>query len=553
MEVAAHLWRATSLLPPFLLSAFGMARKNPRKSKPNKVDHSQRMNRLKAKALAQVAGKAWAGHQRYKSITLLAEAVRRDPKNPDLLLSLAVANGQQRSYDKAEQLLTRVLELAPNKASIHRRVGETYAQIDRPQRAIECYRRSLELNQDSAATVQTLVELAGMYERIHQLADAQAAIEEAISRDPDNGNIRLQQATLHARCGETAKAETALHDLAGDTNRHPQIQSNAWYELGQLLDDSGRYDDAFAAFVAAKQLLRPHAAGFVGMIQGTLLKNQEVLDSIDKTAYENWRKQLEHDSTYRFAALTGHPRSGTTLIEQVLDSHDELKSADEFDVFSEWIHQPIVRRFRPDTPLLTLLDYVPLAVWKEARATYWKQTEAIFDEPIGERMLIDKNPGMTIMLPFVNWAFPEMKMLIALRDPRDVILSCFMQKVSLTPISVNWLSLSAAADYYARVMKTWLVIRPLTAGSWTEFRYEDLVGDLEREARRILKFLGLPWDDKVLKFYEHARDKMVRSPTYRDVTKPVYHKSIGRWKNYERHFEPILEKLEPFAKEFGYQ
>jgi hypothetical protein len=146
-----------------------------------------------------------------------------------------------------------------------------------------------------------------------------------------------------------------------------------------------------------------------------------------------------------------------------------------------------------------------------------------------------------------------MKTLFALRDPRDVVLSCFMQKVPLTPISVNWLDLSSAAEYYSRVMKTWLAIRPLTKGEWLEFRYEDVVADLEVEARKILDFLGVPWDDKVLKFYEHAREKVVRSPTYRDVTQPVYHKSIGRWKHYERHFELVLQKLEPFVKEFGYQ
>ena len=102
-------------------------------------------------------------------------------------------------------------------------------------------------------------------------------------------------------------------------------------------------------------------------------------------------------------------------------------------------------------------------------------------------------------------------------------------------------------------MKTWLAIRPLTAGRWLEFRYEDVVSDLEGQARRILEFLGLPWDDKVLKFYEHAREKIVRSPTYKDVTQPVYHKSVGRWQNYERHFEPVLDKLAPFVKEFGYE
>ena len=201
---------------------------------------------------------------------------------------------------------------------------------------------------------------------------------------------------------------------------------------------------------------------------------------------------------YRFAVLTSHPRSGTTLIEQMLDSHDQLTSADEFDVFTQWIFLPIVRKFPSSATLLQILDNVPPLVRQRARETYWKQTEAIFDEPIGERMLLDKNPGMMILLPVINWAFPEMKMLIALRDPRDVVLSCFMQKVSLTPISSNWLTLLDAAEYYARTMQTWLAVRRLSPGPWLEFRYEDVVADLEREARKILEFLGLPWDEKVL-------------------------------------------------------
>jgi hypothetical protein len=283
-----------------------------------------------------------------------------------------------------------------------------------------------------------------------------------------------------------------------------------------------------------------------------LLRNEQLLASLDEACYARWRELAQKDSPYRFAVLTSHPRSGTTLVEQVLDSHNDLKSADEFDVFSQWIHAPLFRRFRPGTPVLTVLERVPPAVRQEARATYWRQTEAIFDEPIGSRMLLDKNPGMTILLPIINWAFPEMKTLIALRDPRDVVLSCFMQKVPLTPISSNWLELEDAAEYYIRAMQTWLAVRQLTSGSWLEFRYEDVVADLEREARKILEFLGLPWDERVLKFYEHAREKIVRSPTYKDVTQPVYHKSVGRWQHYARHFEPVLDKLAPFVKEFGY-
>jgi tetratricopeptide (TPR) repeat protein len=522
-----------------------------RKSKPKKVDHSQRMNRLKAKALTKVAGQAWGYDQRHRSIVLLSEALRRDPNNPDIFLSLATACGRQRHYEKAESLLARLLELAPRKASIYRRVAQVYTNIDRPERAVECYRRSLELNSDISVTVPTLLELANLYERRHQLGEAKAVIEEALAREPANEHALLQQAVLDRRRGEIARAESGLRALVANKSHTWPTRAQAWYELAQLLDDNERYDDAFEALLAAKRLMLPHAAAALQQNQDTLRRNEQLVRSLEKSHFERWR-ELADDSTYRLAILTSHPRSGTTLVEQLLDSHDQVISADEFDVFAQWVYLPIVRRFPFSTPILSVVGSVPAAVRQKARSTYWRQTEAIFDEPIGERMLLDKNPGMMILLPVINWAFPEMKMLIALRDPRDVVLSCFMQKVPPTPISSNWLSLESAADYYAHTMNTWLATRRLTSSAWLEFRYEDVVADLEREARRILEFLGLPWDEKVLKFYEHAREKLVRSPTYKDVTQPVYHKSVGRWQHYARHFEPVLAKLEPFIKEFGY-
>jgi tetratricopeptide (TPR) repeat protein len=529
-----------------------MSHRDRRKSKPKKLDHSQRMSRLKAKALTKVADQAWAFNQRYKTITLLNEALRRDPTNADILISLATACGKQRHYDKAEELLARLLSLAPRKAGIHRRVAQVYATIDRPERAIECYRRSLELNRDTAVTVPTLLELAGLYERRHELNDARDIVEEALTREPNNEEAQLQQAVLDRRLGDTAQAETRFRALVADSSRTWPTRAQAGYELAQLLDDAEQYDAAFDVLVTAKRFVAPHAAPHRQQNQITLERNRQLIDALDKSVYEKWHERAAGDTPYRFAVLTSHPRSGTTLVEQLLDSHDQLISSDEFDVFTQWIFLPIVRKFPYSATLLEILDNVPPAVRQQARETYWKQTEAIFDAAVGERMLLDKNPGMMILLPVINWAFPEMKMLIALRDPRDVVLSCFMQKVPLTPISSNWLALPDAANYYARTMQTWLAVRGVTTSPWLEFRYEDVVADLEREARKILEFLGLPWDEKVLKFYEHAREKIVRSPTYKDVTQPVYHKSVGRWRHYARHFEPVLETLAPFVKEFGY-
>jgi Flp pilus assembly protein TadD len=528
-----------------------MARRN-RKPKSKKVDHSQRMSRLKAKALTKVAERAWAMDQRYKTVALLTEALRREPNNFEVLIGLATAHGKRREYDQAEKHLNRVVELAPRKASILCKVARAYGRIDRPDHAAQCFRKALELSHDSATTVTILLELSNLYERRHQLDDARAAVDDALAREPGNDDAQFQRAIIARRQKNLERAETMLRALVVSPASSPEIRCKSWYELGQIMDDAERYDDAFAAFTAAKRIMKTNASGYLKKSWDAVEKNEELVAEIDKATYERWAEQVKQDTPYRIAMLTSHPRSGTTLIEQVLDSHDEVKSADEFDVWTQWVMLPIMRKFPTSTPLLSILNAVPSAVHKKARATYWKQTESVFDEPIGNRMLLDKNPGMMLMLPAVNWTFPEMKMLIAIRDPRDVILSCFMQMVSLSPISSNWLSLSDAAAYYAHTMKTWLVTRELTPSPWLEFRYEDVVADLEGEARKILEFLGLPWDDKVLKFYEHAREKVVRSPTYEDVTQPVYQKSVGRWKNYARHMEPLLEKLAPYVKEFGY-
>src|SRR5687768_16623428 len=144
-----------------------MSRHERRKPKGKKSGASQRMNRLKAKALTQVAGQAWSFNQRHTTIALLAEAHRREPTNTDTILKLASAYGRQRFYESTEELLARLLHLAPRKASVCHQAAQVFAAIDRPDRAIECYRRSLDLYLEASKKPPALVELAGLYERRH--------------------------------------------------------------------------------------------------------------------------------------------------------------------------------------------------------------------------------------------------------------------------------------------------------------------------------------------------------------------------------------------------
>ena len=177
---------------------------------------------------------------------------------------------------------------------------------------------------------------------------------------------------------------------------------------------------------------------------------------------------------------------------------------------------------------------------------------AALNESVGDRVHLDKNPPMTLVLPGFLRLFPETRLLIALRDPRDVVISCFMQYLPLNPNSVCFLTLERTAQRYATDMGIWRKLREMIASPWLDVRYEDTVADLEKEARRALEFLDLPWEPGVLNYRERLRNKAVGSPTYEAVRQPLYTRAIGRWKHYQKFLEPCLPILQPSIDAFGY-
>jgi hypothetical protein len=125
--------------------------------------------------------------------------------------------------------------------------------------------------------------------------------------------------------------------------------------------------------------------------------------------------------------------------------------------------------------------------------------------------------------------------------------------VPVTRNSASYTSIEKVVEGYAFIMGQWRLLAPMLKNPWMEVRYEDVVQDLETLARKVLDFLGVAWDAGVLRFNEHAQQRRVRSPSYADVTKPVFKTAVGRWRNYQKYFEPYLDKLKPFVKAFGYE
>ena len=179
--------------------------------------------------------------------------------------------------------------------------------------------------------------------------------------------------------------------------------------------------------------------------------------------------------------------------------------------------------------------------------------EYLLARPVGGQMHLDKNPAYNLTIPLMLRVFPETRLIIALRDPRDVVLSCYLRYLPLNAVSVQFLDVRRTAERYALDMNAWLKFRQIVDTPWCEVRYEDTVADPGAQARRALATLGLDWDERVLNYRQRLMEsKRVTSPSYEAVAQPINTRAIGRWKHYASTLEPALEALEPFVREFGY-
>jgi hypothetical protein len=182
------------------------------------------------------------------------------------------------------------------------------------------------------------------------------------------------------------------------------------------------------------------------------------------------------------------------------------------------------------------------------RADYWARA----DEPLGERLLVDKLPLNIIFLPLIARVFPDAKIIFALRDPRDVILSCFQQRFGMNAAMAQFLDLENAAAYYDLVMTLMEACRARLPLNVHQVRYEDVVANLEHEARTLTAFLHLPFEPAMLGYRETAIARDINTPSSRQVIEPLYNRSIGRWRRYAADMAPALPTLNEWAVRYGY-
>lgn len=462
-----------------------------------------------------------------------------------VLLQMAGAMRGQNQAWAAAKAMERLADLSPGDVRVLVDWAATLFQAREFERAEEIARRATDVTPQFAPAWSMLARVC---ERVNKLDEALLAAERAVQLDPSSATAAIDLANVEQRLGKLPEARDRMLRLLGRGGVPDDARSTIHLQLGQTLDTLGESAEAMRHILEGKRLWRmqPRVARHSMEIFPKRLAAYAAVDW-EKEASKWGRRREEREAPIFFV---GFPRSGTTLLETMLSSHRRIVATDEQPILVETINT--VRRRMPQgrefPDHLCTLGEDELA---EMERTYWSFAERdIGAERLAGKRLLDKMPLNICYLPVVRRVFPGAKVLVALRDPRDVCISCLFQPFGPNDAMVHFTTMESTVALYRRVMELWLTYRRTLGLEWMESRYEDLVAEPEARIRAILEFLGEEWDENVLKFAERKRS--VRTPSYRGVAQGVHSRSVKRWEKHRETIGPHLAMLAPVLEALGY-
>ena len=507
----------------------------------------------------QAARQRWMRGDHEGALQRFEAVVGEEPNNVRPLLDLSRAYFARYDFAQGETCLARLQQLDPAFPGVHHLVGDTYALLKLPGKAREAYATAAAL---PGVHPSTWVELAGQLERMHELDEAEAWLERSLNQMPAFPPALLLRARLHRRRGNSQAAAQSLEQLLRNVSPQSDVAAQAHAEWAVIHDRSGDYGRAWRAMEKSKAIHAARAADDRRASEKVLADYQQLCTEVTLEDARDWRQAAPQEDTLLPGLLAGFPRSGTTLLENILDAHPEVVCSDERDFAAKELFPRWQRSGGTTRSLCAALRSVKSLDCQQGQRQYRNVMEWYLGEPLRGRRHIDKNPHYTMTIPGFFRLFGDLKVLLAVRDPRDVVLSCFMTYLPLNPVSVQFLSVASVARRYVLDLQARRRWQSIWGASMHVVRYEDIVDDWEATARDVFAFLDVGWSPEVATYRDRLcrqsqtgdglPQKAVTSPTYADVAQPVHRKAVGRWKNYENLMKPALEILEPYLPELEY-
>lgn len=395
---------------------------------------------------------------------------------------------------------------------------------------------------------EALASLAWLDAQAGNSASARTWSERALAVDAANVLARMALASAELQAGALESAGHRLAALFADPALAPVNRSIVLGLIGDLNHAQGDAARAFKAYDAANAQLRALYPADTGAALGHARRLRAWFENADA---EVWRDQPEEPSTQRgprcHVFLVGFPRSGTTLLENVLAAHPDVVTLEEKDTLAQ-----AASAYLMSEDGLEQLARIDAAEASGQREAYWAAVRGFGVEP-GGRVFIDKMPLATVLLPLISKLFPNARVLLAVRDPRDVVLSCFRRRFGMNAAMSQFLSLEGAAVYYDAAMGLGEIYREILPIPRRTVRYEELVENFEASTRSLCDFLGLDWHPRMADIAGTARARAINTPSAAQLARGLNREGAGTWRRYREQMAPVLPVLEPWVRRFEYE
>jgi len=490
---------------------------------------------------------------------LLTSAITLDETNPVYHRDCGEIYRRLNHGDKAIEHAKRATELAPDNPSGHYNLGLALADEEHAEKALTSYRRAIEIDPKHGLA---LNNMGSVLESLEQIDAAEQAFRDAVAINPRHAEAQNNLGALLSKQGLIDEARSCLERavkadpgsisahfnlsplkrytptdpelkvldrLGANPGRHPEKErTQLFFTLGKACDDIGDYNRAFAAYTAGNRLKSKS-------LPPAQVQNDRLLQAVRGKFTSSYLSDHAgsgiEDATPVF--IVGMPRSGTSLIEQILASHHAVHGAGELKDFHEVAGEILGKA--ANSPYPARLDNFTVTAATKLGSRYLEQLHNF--APEAER-ITDKMPPNFHYLGLIYLALPNAKIIHSMRDPMGSCLSCYTKLFKDTMEFAY--DLTTLGEYYVRyeqMMAHWREVLP--PDFILDVHYEDMVTDMEGETRKILAHIGLPWDENCLNFHETKR--AVRTASLAQVRQPIYNSSVDNWQRFEKQLAPLLK------------
>jgi len=420
--------------------------------------------------------------------------------------------------------------------------AETLKLLKEYDQAISYYMKAITSKNDELYIYHAACDLMI---RTNQISQARELVNLGFKVLPENPDLYSIEGKLFASEDNYKDADRAYSKALKSLGSSPS-KNYILNEYAKVKEKLGKYDEAIDLIIKSKSDEKKRLdlkGASTEFIDNFIRKSSQI--NIEK----DWQGKTESDNESPIFVV-GFPRSGTTLMEQILYSHPHLAVSDENNIMPNMVfNMAKILKQKIDYP--DGFNYLTKDKILKWRGEYYSRMATnILDFKIGQR-IVDKNPMSFIYMLTIKRFFPESPVLMMIRDPRDVVLSCFFQNFTPNPSNMHFYSLEDCAKYYADAMGLYLKYRDNLNMNILQVSYEELCNDFEGSIRSIISHVNEDWTDDILNYYGQGH-RYIGNPSFNAVTKEIDNSAIAKWENYDKHIEKVLPILDPFIKEFGY-